>query len=157
MLLLYLAYIMAICAANYSVFIFGPSSIPINAFLLIGFDFFIRDFIHERVGIRKVLVLIVISGVICFILNPDSGAIAIASTLSFFFAAITDAIVYQLLILRDWKIKCNTSNFFGAIVDSALFQLIAFGELTVSIFILQLLAKTFGGFVWSAILNKAKT
>lgn len=156
-MLLYLAYIMAICAANYSVFIFGPSSIPINAFLLIGFDFFIRDFIHERVGIRKIFVLIVISGVICFVLNPDSSAIAMASTLSFFFAAITDAIVYQLLILHDWKIKCNTSNFFGAIVDSALFQLIAFGELTVSIFILQLLAKTFGGFVWSVILSKVKT
>jgi hypothetical protein len=50
--------------------------------------------------------------------------------------------------------KMNASNVVSAAVDTILFVWIAFGVFMWKIMILQYLAKTLGGLVWSVILNK---
>lgn len=149
-------YITAICAANFSVHFFGPAITPANAFLFIGLDFVVRDKLHERVGVRKIIVLICIAGVLSYLINPATDMIAIASVASFAIAALTDASVYQLLIKKHWMIKSNASNVASSAVDSALFPLIAFGAFMPWVVAGQFIAKVFGGAVWSYLLRNMK-
>lgn len=149
-------YIAAICAANFSVHFFGPAITPVNAFLFIGLDFIVRDKLHERVGVRKIIVLICIAGVLSYFINPATDMIAIASVSSFAIAALTDAAVYQLLIKKHWLIKSNTSNVAASAVDSFIFPLIAFGCFMPLVIASQFVAKVFGGFIWSYLLRGIK-
>lgn len=154
--MLSLIYVLAICAANLSVHIFGPLITPLNAFLFIGLDFVVRDKLHERIGIKKILVLIIIAGAISYAVNPATDMIAIASVAAFSIAALTDASVYQILIKRNWLVKSNVSNIASSAVDSVVFPLIAFGAFMPSVVVGQFLAKVFGGAVWSWILRGVK-
>lgn len=152
----YLIYIAAICAANFSVSTFGPLATPVNAFLLIGLDFVLRDKLHERVGFLRMLGLIVIAGLISFAMNPATDMIAIASVSAFALAGLTDASIYQSLIRRPWLIKSNGSNIAASAVDSFVFPLIAFGAFMPWVVAGQFLAKVAGGAVWSVLLRKIK-
>lgn len=154
--MLSLIYVLAICAANFSVHIFGPLITPLNAFLFIGLDFVVRDKLHERIGIKKILVLIIIAGAIGYTVNPATDMIAIASVAAFSIAALTDASVYQILIKRNWLVKSNVSNIASSAVDSVVFPLIAFGAFMPLVVAGQFLAKVFGGAIWSWILRGIK-
>lgn len=149
-------YVLAICAANFSVHVFGPIVTPLNAFLFIGLDFVVRDKLHERIGVKKILALIIIAGGISYAINPATDMIAIASVSAFAFAALTDACVYQALIARKWLIKSNASNVASSAVDSVLFPLIAFGAFMPWVVGGQFIAKVFGGAVWSYLLRNVK-
>lgn len=149
-------YIAAICAANFSVHVFGPVITPVNAFLFIGLDFVIRDKLHERVGLGKMFCLIVASGVISFAINPATDMIALASVAAFALAASTDAAVYQLLIKKPWLVKSNGSNIASSAVDSVVFPLIAFGAFMPWVVAGQFIAKVFGGAMWSWLLRGVK-
>lgn len=155
-ILLPFVYISAICAANFSVHTFGPASTPINAFLLIGLDFVVRDKLHERIGIAKMLILILIAGLISFAINPATDMIALASMSAFSLAALTDATVYQALIGKPWMVKSNGSNIASSAVDSMVFPLIAFGAFIPWVVAGQFFAKVFGGAVWSWLLRGVK-
>lgn len=154
--MLSLIYVLAICAANFSVHIFGPLITPLNAFLFIGLDFVVRDKLHERIGIKKILVLIIIAGAISYAVNPATDMIAIASVAAFSIAALTDASVYQILIKRNWLVKSNVSNTVSSAVDSVVFPLIAFGAFMPLVVAGQFFAKVFGGAIWSWILRGVK-
>lgn len=154
--MLSLIYVLAICAANFSVHIFGPLITPLNAFLFIGLDFVIRDKLHERIGILKMLALIVVAGCISFAINPATDMIAIASVAAFALAALTDASVYQALIKRPWLVKSNGSNIASSAVDSVVFPLIAFGTFMPLVAAGQFTAKVFGGAIWSCLLRNIK-
>lgn len=149
-------YISAICAANYSVSMFGPAITPVNAFLLIGLDFVIRDKLHERIGISRMLVLVSAAGAISFAINPATDMIAIASVSAFALASITDAAVYQALIRKTWLVKSNCSNVASSAVDSLAFPLIAFGAFMPMVVIGQFAAKVFGGAIWAWMLRGVK-
>lgn len=149
-------YIAAICAANFSVHLFGPVATPFNAFLLIGLDFVIRDKLHERIGVRKIMLLIIIAGAISYAINPATDMIAIASVSAFALAALTDATVYQSLIRKPWLVKSNGSNVASSAVDSVVFPLIAFGAFIPWVVAGQFVAKVFGGAVWSWLLRGVK-
>lgn len=151
-----IVYVMSICLANYSVHLFGPSVTPVNAFLLIGLDFVIRDKLHERVGIVKMFGLITIAGVISYTINPATDMIAIASVSAFALASLTDSVVYQSLINRPWLIKSNSSNIASSTIDSLVFPIIAFGSLMPMIVIGQFSAKVFGGAIWAWLLRGIK-
>ena len=153
MMILSLIYIAAICAANYSVHVFGPAITPVNAFLLIGLDFVIRDKLHEKIGVIKMISLISIAGAISYTLNPATSMIAIASVSAFALSSTCDAAVYQALIRKSWPIKSNGSNVVAAGVDSLVFPLIAFGAFMPQVVIGQFLAKVCGGAVWSYMLR----
>lgn len=149
-------YVLAICAANFSVHVFGPLVTPVNAFLFIGLDFVIRDKLHERIGILRMFCLIAIAGVISFAVNPATDMIALASVAAFALAATADAAVYQALIKKPWLVKSNGSNIASSAVDSVVFPLIAFGAFLPWVVAGQFIAKVFGGAIWSWLLRGVK-
>lgn len=153
-------YLVAIVAANLTVAWFGPSVVIINAFLFIGLDLTARDRLHDAWRgsglVWKMGALIAAGGLLSYLLNQDAGPIAVASTVAFAAAALTDAGVYHLLRDRPFLIRANGSNMPGAAVDSVVFPTLAFGVFLPWIVLGQFAAKVAGGFVWSLILNRRR-
>lgn len=146
------AYAVAMIAANLTVAAFGPSVTAINAFFLIGMDLALRDWLHVRLRAWQMLALIVGTGVITYLLNPAAGMIAVASTAAFTAAALVDWAVFARLP-GSWLVRSNASNVAGAAVDSLIFPTLAFGALMPQIVLMQFLAKTLGGALWSFLLR----
>jgi hypothetical protein len=151
-------YISAICTANIIVSEFGPVVIPLNAFSLIALDMTLRDKLHDMWAggniTLRMLWLILTAGIISYIINPETGVIAIASVSAFTLSAATDSFVYQMAISRRWLVKSNASNVAGAAVDSLVFPLVAFGSFMPMVILAQFTAKTIGGIAWSIIIAK---
>lgn len=148
-----IAYAVAMIAANLLVATFGPSVTAINAFLLIGLDLTLRDWLHFRLKTWQMGGLIIGTGLITYGLNPASGMIAVASAVSFLAASIVDWAIF-VKTTGSWIKRANVSNTAGAAVDSLLFPTIAFGALMPEIVALQFVAKVAGGAVWSYVLEK---
>jgi len=148
-----IAYAVAMVAANLLVATFGPSVTAINAFLLIGLDLTLRDWLHFRLKTWQMGGLIIGTGLITYALNPASGMIAVASAVSFLAASIVDWAIF-VKTTGSWIKRANVSNTAGAAVDSLLFPTIAFGALMPEIVALQFVAKVSGGAVWSYVLEK---
>ena len=148
-----IAYAVAMVAANLLVATFGPAISPINAFLLIGLDLTLRDWLHVRLKTWQMGGLILGTGALTYLLNPAAGMIAVASAVSFLVAALVDWAVF-LKTTGSWIKRANVSNTAGAAVDSLLFPTIAFGALMPEIVALQFVAKVSGGAVWSYVLEK---
>lgn len=146
-------YAAAIVTANYLVFIFGPSVTPINAFVFIGFDLALRNWLNLQLTKWQMAAMIFGTGAISYLLNDTMQTIAIASAVAFTLASLVDWLVFNK-IKGEWVKKANISNTAGAMVDSIAFPTIAFGVLMPEIVLLQFLAKVFGGFVWTLVLNK---
>jgi uncharacterized PurR-regulated membrane protein YhhQ (DUF165 family) len=148
-----IAYAVAMIAANLLVATFGPSVTAINAFLLIGLDLTLRDWLHFRLKTWQMGGLIIGTGLITYGLNPALGMIAVASAVSFLAASIVDWAIF-VKTTGSWIKRANVSNTAGAAVDSLLFPTIAFGALMPEIVALQFVAKVSGGAVWSYVLEK---
>ena len=151
-------YISAICTANILVSEFGPVVTPLNAFVLIALDMTLRDKLHDMWVGKNITLrmswLILTAGIISYIINPETGVIAIASVSAFTLSAATDSFVYQMAISRRWLVKSNASNVAGAAVDSLVFPLVAFGSFMPMVILAQFTAKTIGGIAWSIIIAK---
>ena len=70
-----LIYAAAMTLANLSIAHFGPWVSPINAFVLIGLDLALRDWLHMRLHMRQMGILIAVSGLLTYVLNPAAGMI----------------------------------------------------------------------------------
>ena len=155
-----LLYISSIVLANFVVLWFGPKATIINAFLLIGLDLSLRDKLHDRwhqSGLWLKMFLLIVSGsLITYFLNKSALQIATASVVAFSGAAIIDTIIYSFLFKQKFLIKANGSNLCSALVDSVLFPTIAFGVFMPCIILGQFLAKVFGGFIWSVVLERLR-
>lgn len=153
-------FVAAIAVANLLVAYFGPWFSPINAFVLIGLDLSLRDWLHDkwRDEMWRMGALIAVAGVLSYVLNPAAGRIAVASTAAFTIASLVDAVVYHRLINARWLIRANGSNTGGAMADSIAFPMIAFGPFpgVLGVIALQFAAKVFGGVVWSFVLNPVR-
>lgn len=152
--MIYLAiagYAAAMIAANLSVAAFGPWVSPINAFVLIGLDLALRDWLHVRVKVWQMGALIAGTSLLTYLLNTAAQQIAIASAVSFAVAALADWIVFANA-KGSWMRRSMTSNIAGAGVDSLLFPTLAFGVLMPQIVALQFAAKVLGGAIWGAAL-----
>lgn len=153
-------YLFAIVAANLLVAQFGPGITILNAFLFIGLDLTARDRLHDQWRhnglVWKMGLLIAAGGLLSYLLNRDAGRIALASTVAFTAAALTDALVYQLLHRRTFLIRANGSNIPAAAVDSIVFPTLAFGGFLPWVTLGQFTAKVLGGFVWSLILRRRR-
>lgn len=147
------AYAAAMILANLSVAAFGPAISPINAFVLIGLDLALRDWLHVRLKAWQMLTLILATGALTFLLNPAAGQIAIASACAFSAAALVDWATFAKL-KGSWMMRANGSNVAGAAVDSLVFPTLAFGALMPQIVIMQFVAKVLGGAIWAWMLNK---
>lgn len=153
MILALFIYAAAMTLANLSVAAFGPKVTPINAFVLIGLDLALRDWLHVRLRPWQMGGLIAFTGLLTFALNPAAGMIAVASSMSFTAAALVDWAAF-LKLRGSWLIRANGSNVAGAAVDSLLFPTIAFGALMPHIVAMQFLAKVAGGALWTWVLHR---
>jgi uncharacterized PurR-regulated membrane protein YhhQ (DUF165 family) len=148
-----LIYAAAMLLANISVAVWGPWVSPLNAFVLIGLDLALRDWLHVRLKVWQMSVLIAGTGVLTYALNPAAGAIAVASACAFSAAALTDWLTFAKL-RGSWLRRANGSNVAGAAVDSLVFPTLAFGTLMPHIVAMQFAAKVIGGALWSAMLAR---
>lgn len=146
-------YALAMTGANLSAATFGPSVTPINAFILIGLDLALRDWLHTRLRAIQMFGLIAASGALTYALAPSAGVIAVASACSFTAAALTDWAIFAR-VSGPWLRRANLSNLGGAAVDSLLFPTIAFGALIPHIVLLQLIAKVAGGAIWAYVMGR---
>ena len=149
------AYAAAMILANLSVAAFGPWVSPINAFVLIGLDLALRDWLHVRLKVSQMGALIAGTGVLTYFLNPAAGQIAIASSAAFTAAALVDWTAFAKL-RGSWMFRANGSNIAGAAVDSLVFPTIAFGALMPHIVLAQFAAKVAGGALWAWALTKIR-
>jgi uncharacterized PurR-regulated membrane protein YhhQ (DUF165 family) len=149
-----LVYLGALFAANYSVYVFGPVSTPINAFLMIGLDLVLRDKLHDAYGFLGASALAVVAAAVTYAINPAAAGIAIASAVAFVCASLADGSIYQALRGKSFLTRSNASNVAGALTDSIAFPTIAFGAIMPEIVAAQLVAKVIGGFLWSLLLRK---
>lgn len=147
------AYAAAMILANLSVAAFGPWVSPINAFVLIGLDLALRDWLHVRLRVWQMGALIASTGALTYLLNPAAGQIALASSVAFTAAALIDWGVF-MRVPGSWLRRSNTSNVAGAAVDSLVFPTLAFGALMPQIVLAQFVAKVAGGAVWALLLRR---
>lgn len=148
-------YAAALIAANLLVAQFGPVVTGANAFLLIGLDLALRDWLHFRLRPWQMLLLIAATGATTYALNPAAGVIAIASACAFSMSALVDWGVFAAT-RGSWLLRANVSNVAGAAVDSVLFPTIAFGALMPKIVLVQFAAKVVGGAAWAALIGKLR-
>ena len=146
-------YAAAMTAANLSIAHFGPWISPINAFILIGLDLALRDWLHMRLRLWQMGALIASTGVLTYILNPAAGQIAVASAVAFTAAAVVDWTVF-IRLPGSWLRRANGSNVAGAAVDSLIFPTLAFGVLMPQIVLMQFAAKVAGGAMWAWALSR---
>ena len=151
-----LVYATAMILANLSVATFGPSVTPVNAFVLIGLDLTMRDWLHVRIKPWQMAALIALTGLLTYALSPAAGKIAVASACAFSAAALVDWATFTRL-RGSWMYRANGSNVAGAAVDSLIFPTLAFGALMPQIVLAQFLAKIAGGAIWTWIFNRSKT
>lgn len=150
-----LIYAAAMTLANLSIAHWGPWVSPINAFILIGLDLALRDWLHMRLKLWQMGALIASTGLLTYLLNPAAGQIAVASAVAFTAAAVVDWSVF-IRLPGSWLRRANGSNVAGAAVDSLLFPTLAFGALMPHIVALQFIAKVAGGAMWAYFLNPKK-
>lgn len=157
-----LIYAAAMAVANLTIAHFGPWVSPINAFLLIGLDLALRDWLHMRLRPWQMLALIGASGVLTYALNPSAQHIVIASAAAFTLAALVDWQAFTRLT-GSWLRRSLGSNVAGAVVDTAVFSALAFWllspapkplEVVAQIAALQLAAKVCGGSLWAWLLSR---
>lgn len=152
-------YIASITIANLLVANMGPSIIAFNAFVFIGLDLVLRDYLHDAWQTnrtRNMLLLIAAAGATSYALNQATITIAAASTAAFSLAAITDWAAYHAMRNTNWTARTNTSNAAAAVVDSVTFPTIAFGAIMPEIVAAQIVAKIAGGAVWSFVIGRAR-
>jgi hypothetical protein len=153
-----LIYLAAIVAANLAIAAFGAAAAIPVAFVLVGLDLTARDRLHDRWrghGLApRMALLIAAGGAISWLVNRDAGQIAMASTVAFIVAAVTDGLVYHLLRDRQWALRVNASNLAGAASDSLIFPALAFGAWLPLVVAGQFAAKVAGGAIWSLVLRR---
>jgi len=155
-----IVYLLAACAANVGVTVFGQAALPVTAFVLIPFDLTARDLLHDRWQGNHVLIrmclLVAVGSFLSWLACSGSARIAISSAISFAIAGVVDTVVYQIARIKNRKVKVNVSNLASSTADSLVFPLLAFGSLSAMIFVTQLSSKFFGGLLWSHLLIRKK-
>lgn len=148
-----LLYAAAMTLANLSVAAFGPAISPVNAFVLIGLDLALRDWLHVRLRPWQMLALIVLAGALTFELNPAAGQIAVASSVAFTAAALVDWAMFARL-RGSWLFRANGSNVAGAAVDSVVFVALVPFKFDPVIAAWMFVAKIVGGAIWAHLLSR---
>lgn len=147
-------YAAALLCANLSAATFGPWVTPINAFVLIGLDLALRDFLHARLRWWQMLTVIAGSGLASWFVSQDAGRIAIAGAAAFILAGAVDWFVFAKA-RGTWAQRAHKSNLAGAAVDSLAFPLMAFGGLLPLIVLGQFAAKTAGAAMWVWVIQRS--
>jgi queuosine precursor transporter len=147
-----LIYAIALTLANLSITHFGPASIPVNAFFLIGLDLALRNWIALKINARQMLSLIAVAAAMSWALNPESGRIAAASFGAFSLSALVDWATFRT-VRGAWLRRCLGGVTAGAAVDSLAFPLLAGFSLAYAPGLFA--AKVAGGALWAWMLARA--
>lgn len=146
-------YVLLILISNWSAGKFGPIITPLNAFLFIGADLALRDYLQCRMDRTEMFVVLLIASTATYVLNTAPVMIALASCAAFAVSQIVDYVVFTKSG-GSWFSRANKSNVAGAAVDSVVFPTIAFGEILPVIVLSQLICKVLGGILFSFLLSK---
>lgn len=149
-------YAAAIVAANLIAWKFGPAITPVNAFVLIGLDLALRNWLNLRLSGWAMGALILTTGGFTLLVNPGAQHIAVASAVAFTFAALADWSTFRALRNQPWMQRCVGGSVAGAAVDSLIFPTLAFGGLMPLIALMQFVAKVAGGALWAYVLRPRK-
>jgi len=144
-------YAATLTLANLSIAYFGPASIPVNAFVLIGLDLALRNWLALKMSARQMLALIAAAAAMSWALNPASGRIAAASFAAFALSALADWAAFRLA-RGAWLKRCLGGVTIGAAVDSLAFPLLAGFSLAYAPGLFA--AKVAGGAVWAWALSR---
>lgn len=144
-------YIAAMTVANLTVAAFGPAVTPINAFVFIGLDLALRNWLALKLDKVQMLALIAGAALISYAANPASGQIALASFIAFSASALVDWATFNT-VRGQWFVRCMGGVTAGALVDSIVFPTLAFGAILPSIVAMQFAAKVLGGAMWAALI-----
>jgi uncharacterized PurR-regulated membrane protein YhhQ (DUF165 family) len=159
-LIVFLAYLATIPAANWMIgnvgtvcIPNGPCLIPVfpglmapSGVLIIGAALVLRDAVQQLLGIRWALTAIACGVILSVLVAPP--ALVIASATAFAIAELLDLSVYTPLRKRNLPLAVMASGAVGALADSAAFLFIAFGSL-------DYLAGQFVGKFWMTALAAA--
>lgn len=151
------AYLTAIVAANLIVAWLGPWVTPYTAFVFIGLDLTVKDYLQDKWThnglIVRMGVLIATGSILSWLLNRAAGRIALASFVAFAASSAIDTIIYAAA--RGERLRrIGWSNLGGAVTDSLIFPALAFGwPPDPAIVYGQAAAKLAGGQFWSLILT----
>lgn len=133
------AFVLAAATSNWTIHNVGqyngpdaPRTLPVgwgleaaSGVVLVGFMISLRDALHEQVGIKGTLVVVVIGSLVSAVLAPP--ALAFASGATMIAAEGADALVYDRLRQRGRVMAAAVSNLASAAIDSVMFLLLAFG------------------------------
>ncbi len=148
-------YLLAIVVSNIVVAMWGQAALIFTSLILIPFDFVARDILHERWQGKSLLKNIVLLGLagslITIILNTDAVWIALASVTAMCMALTVNTILYKLLYKVPRFKRMAVSNTITACVDSVVFPLIAFGGLSITLSIIQIISKSLGSLAWARV------
>jgi uncharacterized PurR-regulated membrane protein YhhQ (DUF165 family) len=125
------AYLGTIVLANWLITVFGV--VPVSFGLLApagvyaaGLAFTFRDLVHDRLGARGTIGLILAGAALSALL---SARLAFASGTAFLLSELLDLMVYAPLRRRRWLLAVVLSNVVGLTLDSIVFLSMAFGSL----------------------------
>jgi len=152
-------YLAAIVAANLIVTWLGAWVSPYTAFALVGATFTIKDILQDKWtknGLTWRMGLLIGAGsFLSWAFNRNAGRIALASFAAFAISTTVDVVVYALLHKNSRWRRVGWSNACGAIADSIVFPALAFGWPPDPLIVYQqIIAKGFGGQIWSLILTR---
>lgn len=145
-------YIGAITGANLLVAHFGPAIMPALAFVLIGFDLALRNWLQVRLRPWQMGALILVTGCLTYALNPAAKFIAIASAVAFSVAALVEWLTFTK-VAGKWLKRSVWGGVAGAAADSLIFPTLAFGALMPWVVLAQFVAKVAGSALWSWMLS----
>lgn len=149
------SYLVAACAANVAVTLFGYAALPFTAAALIPFDLTARDVLHDRwhgnwLGARMAA-LVASGSLLAWLFCNGSPAVCLASAVSFAIAGVVDTSAYALLANAPKWQRMNMSNVASSIADSLCFPLVAFGAVSPFLATSQVTLKVIGGMAWVAL------
>lgn len=112
----------------------GPCLIPVwpgilapSGVLMIGAALVLRDAVHQTLGMRWAIGLILAGAALSGLFAP--GPLVLASAVAFLLSELADLAVYTPLRERSLYAAVGLSSVVGAVVDSTIFLMIAFGSL----------------------------
>lgn len=130
-----------------------PYVVGANAFVLIGMDLALRDWLHLRLSPTHIGALIAGTGVLTYLFAP--ARVAFASAAAFLAAALADWAVFSRMRAQPWLVRANASNIVGAAVDSLVFPAII-GAFRPDIVLTMFATKVAGAALWSAMLSPSR-
>jgi len=112
----------------------GPCLIPVwpgvlapSGVLMIGAALVLRDAVHQFLGWRWAVGLILTGAAVSGLFAP--GPLVVASAVAFLLSELADLAVYAPLRKRSLYAAVAASSVVGSVIDSMAFPLIAFGSI----------------------------